>query len=240
MKTRYALYIAPHAHSDLWRFGSDVLGRDAETGADVPQLVPPSFEAGAFHALTEDPRRYGFHATMKPPFRLAEGCSEDALITALRDFCAARTAFRLPRLEARAVGADADGNAFVALVEPGEPTPELVALEREIVTGFDAFRAPLTDAEIARRRPERLSQEERENLMRWGYPGVLSRFRFHLTLTGRAPAADVPRLVAELSALHAERVAEPGLLVDQIGLFVQDLDRDPNARFVVRERVLFV
>ncbi|WP_029030050.1 DUF1045 domain-containing protein [Salinarimonas rosea] len=239
MTTRYALYIAPPAHSELWRFGSEVLGYDAETGADVPQLVPPSCEAGGFRALTEDPRRYGFHATMKPPFRLAEDRDADALVGALHDFCAGRAAFRLPRLEVRAVGADSDGNAFLALVEP-QPTPELVALERAIVTGFDAFRAPLTDAEIARRRPERLSEEERENLMRWGYPGVLSRFRFHLTLTGRAPAAAVPGLVAELSALHAERVSEPGLLVDQIALFVQDRAEDPASRFVVRERVLLV
>ncbi|GGK26679.1 DUF1045 domain-containing protein [Salinarimonas ramus] len=235
MSTRYALYVAPAAHSDLWRFGCAILGYDAETGAETPQLVPPSFAPDAFHALTEDPRRYGFHATMKAPFRLAEDASEDALISELRDFCAARTALRLPRLEVRAVGANDAGDAFVALIEP-EPTLELLALERDLVIGFDHFRATLTEAEIARRRPERLSEGERENLMRWGYPGVLDHFRFHLTLTGRAPAADVARLEAELATLHAAHVPDDGLLVDQIGLFVQR----PGERFVVRERVLFV
>lgn len=235
MSKRHALYIAPPALSDLWRFGAAVLGYDAETGAELPQLVPPGFDAQAFRALTEDPRRYGFHATLKAPFRLAQGCSEEALLAALRDFCDGRAAFRLPRLEVRAVGADARGDAFIALVEP-EPTPALLDLERAVVTGFDAFRAPLSEAEIARRRPERLSPQARANLERWGYPGVLDCFRFHLTLTGRVPAADVRRLEAALAALHADHVPRPGLLVDQLALFVQE----PGARFVLRERVLFV
>lgn len=31
---RYALYLAPPPDSDLWRFGCDVIGRDAKTGED--------------------------------------------------------------------------------------------------------------------------------------------------------------------------------------------------------------
>ena len=235
MTTRYGLYLAPPAHSDLWAFGCGVLGYDAQSGADVPQIVPPSQDPAAFRRLTEDPRRYGFHATMKAPFRLAEGRSVEDLIAALHDFCGSRAAFRLPRLEAKAVGADAAGNAFIALVEPA-PTPALLALERDLVLGFEPFRAPLTDAEIARRHPDRLTERQRENLTTYGYPGVLDLFRFHMTLTGRAPAADVPTLEAELAALHAARVPEPGLLVDQVAL-VEQVD---GGRFRVRERVLFV
>jgi hypothetical protein len=235
MTIRYGLYLAPPALSDLWAFGCGVLGYDAERGADVPQIVPPSQDPASFHVLTEDPRRYGFHATMKAPFRLAEGRTVEELQAALADFCADRTAFRLPRLEVKAVGANAAGDAFIALVEPA-PTPELIALERDLVLGFEPFRAPLTDAEIARRNPDRLTERQRENLMTYGYPGVLDLFRFHLTLTGRAPAADVPRLEAELAALYAERVPEPGMLVDQVALFEQ-ID---GGRFTVRERVLFV
>lgn len=235
MTTRYGLYLAPAAHSPLWRFGCAVLGYDAETGAEVPQIVPPSQDAAGFHALTEDPRRYGFHATMKAPFRLAEGETRDGLVCALRDFCAGRARFALPRLEVRAVGADAAGDAFIALVEP-DPTPDLLALERDLVVGFDRFRAPLTEAEIARRKPERLTPRQRENLMTWGYPGVLDEFRFHLTLTGRGPAAQVPALVAELAALHAESVRDPGLHVDHVALYEQ-VD---GARFRLTERVPFV
>lgn len=235
MTIRYGLYLVPQALSDLWTFGCGVLGYDAESGADVPQIVPPSQDPADFHRLTEDPRRYGFHATMKAPFRLAEGRTVEQLSAALSDFCADRAAFRLPRLAVKAVGANAAGDAFIALVEPA-PTPELIALERDLVLGFEPFRAPLTDAEIARRDPERLSARQRENLMTYGYPGVLDLFRFHLTLVGRAPAAQVPALEAELAALYAERVPEPGMLVDQVAL-VEQVD---GGRFTIRERVLFV
>lgn len=235
MTTRYALYVAPPATSALWRFGSAVLGYDAETGTDVPQLVPPSQTREGFHALTDDPRRYGFHATMKAPFRLAEGETREGLLAALHDFCAARAAFRLPRLTVRAVGANAAGDAFVALIEPDAPTPELVALERDLVLGFERFRAPLTEAEIAKRNPDRLGPREREYLMRYGYPGVLEAFRFHLTLTGRASAAEVPALASDLAALYARHVPEPGLLVDQVALFEQI----GGGRFTLVERVSF-
>lgn len=235
MSTRYGLYFAPPAPSELWSFGSAVLGYDAETAADVPQITPASLDPPAFRALTEDPRRYGFHATLKAPFRLAEGRTAEELVAALHAFCSDRGAFRLPRLAVRAVGANAAGDAFIALVEP-EPTPALAALERDVVLGFEPFRAPLTDAEIARREPDRLSPRQRENLMRYGYPGVLDLFRFHLTLTGRAPAAQVAALEAELATLYEERVADHGLTIDQIAIFEQ-VD---GGRFTVRERVLFV
>lgn len=235
MTIRYGLYIAPSASSELWRFGCAVLGYDAETIEDVPQPALASLDPAGFRALTEDPRRYGFHATMKAPFHLQEGKTREDLVAALHRFCAGRAAFRLPRLCVEAVGADATGDAFIALVEP-TPTPELVALERDLVLGFEPFRAPLGDAEIARRRPERLSERQRENLLRYGYPGVFDLFRFHLTLTGRAPAARVGRLRQELAALHAVQVSELGLLVDQIALYEQ-VD---GARFTLTERVPFV
>lgn len=237
MSTRYGLYYAPPALSDLWSFGCAVLGYDAETGRDAPQLVPPATDADAFRALTEDPRRYGFHATLKAPFRLSPGKTPADLVAAVHAFCSDRAAFRLPRLAVRAVGANAAGDAFIALVEAQpEPTPALAALERDLVLGFEPFRAPLTDAEIARRGPDRLSPRQREHLMRYGYPGVLDLFRFHLTLTGRAPAAQVATLATELGALYEERVADRGLTIDQIAVFEQ-VD---GGRFTVLERVLFV
>lgn len=234
MTTRYGLYLAPHAHSALWRFGSGVLGYDAQTGQAVEQIVPRGVDPADFRALTEQPRRYGFHATLKAPFRLAPGRSREDLVAALERFCADRAAFALPRLAVRALGANAAGDAFVALVEP-EPTPELQALERETVLAFEPLRAPLTPEEIARRAPERLSPRQRDHLMRYGYPLVLDEFRFHMTLTGRVPAAQRDAIVAGLAEAYAAAVPEPGLLVDQIAIVEQTGD----APFRVTQRVLF-
>jgi len=220
MSDRYALYVAPPAPSPLWRFGSAVLGYDAEAGRDVPQLVPEGFDAASFHALTEDPRRYGFHATLKAPFRLRDGTDEAELISALNAFALRTVSFVLPRLEVTALRRRAGDPGFVALVEP-EPTAELLDLERACVEGFEPFRAPLTDAEVARRRPEALTERQRLYLDLFGYPYVFEEFRFHLTLTGRVPGPDVDRMAGGLSRLRDANAPERALAVDGLALFKQ-------------------
>src|SRR5687768_12142964 len=64
---RVALYWAPQPQDALHVLGSRWLGRDAETGAMLPQPQLPGFDMAE---LTADARRYGLHATLKPPFRL--------------------------------------------------------------------------------------------------------------------------------------------------------------------------
>lgn len=73
---RYALYYTPAADSALWRFGSATLGYDAITGRDIAFAVPPGCEALDWQELIAEPRRYGFHATLKAPFELANGRNE--------------------------------------------------------------------------------------------------------------------------------------------------------------------
>src|SRR5271170_1277682 len=85
---RYAIYYAPAPSSDLDRFGSRLLGYDAYSGATLPfpesmtQAVPDWFE------LTQDPRKYGFHATLKAPLSLAPDKTEAELLAACEVFAA--------------------------------------------------------------------------------------------------------------------------------------------------------
>lgn len=217
---RYAIYFAPAPDGALWRFGSGVLGYDAATGEDVPQLVPDGFDPAAFRALTADPRLYGFHATIKAPFRLREGRSEAELVAALESFARGRSAFILPELVVTAIPGGPHAASFIALTEP-RPTPALLALERAAVEGFEPFRAPLTEAEIARRRPESLSERGRRYLHAYGYPHVLDAFRFHMTLTGRVPGLDAWRAVAGLTALRETHALPAQATFDAPALFRQ-------------------
>ena len=68
---RYAIYYAPSVDDPLWRFGSQCIGYDALTGADseVPQTA--AIPRQDWLAWTQEPRRYGFHGTLKAPFHLA-------------------------------------------------------------------------------------------------------------------------------------------------------------------------
>lgn len=159
MTARFALYYCPGPDSPWARFGEDWL-----THADAREIV--------------EARRYGFHATLKAPFRLAPGTRLEDLIDELDRHCAAQAAFDVPQL----VLARLDD--FLALV-PAAPQPRLDAIAAACVRNFERFRAPPGQDEIARRHRAGLTPLQEANLSRWGYPHVLESFRFHLSLTGR-------------------------------------------------------
>lgn len=228
-EARYAIYYAPAPESPLWEFGSAVLGYDAATGKPRPALAPEGVAIEEWTAATAQPRRYGFHGTLKAPFRLAEGASEDDLISAGQAFARKRRAFDLPRL---AIGSVA---GFVALL-PTETSEALNALGADCVEAFDRFRSGPTAQESARRLEAPLTERQRGHLDRWGYPYVFEDFRFHMTLTGALPAHDVERFEAGLAALYAEHVGEAGTRVDAATLYVEER---PGEGFHIVDRFVF-
>jgi putative phosphonate metabolism protein len=198
---RFAIYAAPGAGAQdtvgaaLREKAERWLGRSVTADPVIPG-VPAGWTRAAVDAITADARRYGFHGTLKAPFRLAEGHTPADLDAAVARFAAARAGVLIPRLSLVRL----DG--FYALM-PGAEAPELQALADDVATGFDAFRAPLTAAEFARRRPESLTPRQRELLKAWGYPYVLEEFRFHLTLTDRIPPEQRPVVERALSGWFA-------------------------------------
>ncbi|GHC66885.1 DUF1045 domain-containing protein [Limoniibacter endophyticus] len=220
---RYAIYFTPSRDHILTALAEEWLGRSAFTGA----LTPPA-SSGALSAVevafhTASARRYGFHATLKAPFRLAANESEAALDAALSRFVATQSPFSIPKL----VLGDLDG--FFALV-PSEPCAALNTLAGEVVSHFEPFRAPLTEVEIERRNPDGLSQLECRNLMQWGYPYVFEAFRFHMTLSGRADTAIKPKLRAALES-HFNMVLNKPLEIAGLALFVEP---EPGAPFHIQ------
>ena len=117
-------------------------------------------------------------------------------------------------------------SGFIAVI-PAEPVDALQQLAADCVRDFDSFRAPLTADDRARRKPEKLSERQREYLDRWGYPYVMEEFRFHMTLTGRLDAERRGPILEMLRARFATLKLET-LAIDRITLFKQD---DAKARF---------
>jgi putative phosphonate metabolism protein len=175
---RYALYYAPRPEEALARFAASWLGRDPAQDQEAAQPriaeIPPTRLA----EITAEPRRYGFHGTLKPPMRLIDDVSEVDFLAAVGRFAATQRAFTAPSLMLTAL------SNFLALV-PTQKSPELQDLADRCVVEFDEFRRPAAEEELARRRVNGLSPRQDELLMRWGYPYVLEEWRFHLTLTGR-------------------------------------------------------
>jgi putative phosphonate metabolism protein len=212
---RYAVYYAPAADSPLWRFGCATLGYDAFTGEDVAFAVPPRCDAEMWPQLTAEPRRYGFHATLKAPFELANGRSEGQLRAFAHQIAAGLTAVPLAGLAVTALG------RFIALT-PAEPSPALQKLAFDIVQAFEPFRAPLGAADLERRLASPLTPAQRAYLEAYGYPYVGDAFRFHMTLTGSLPQDDVAGAVTALSGAYAAAVPLTPAVVDRLALFRQD------------------
>ncbi|MGY4162060.1 putative phosphonate metabolism protein [Bradyrhizobium sp. USDA 4461] len=217
---RYAIYYTPPPDSALHRFGSTLLGYDAVDGNDLPF---PDGVAPDWREVTADPRKYGFHATLKAPTALADGRSESELLDACAAF--ASRARRIPVIEPVV---DAI-SGFIAVI-PASRSDELQRLAADCVTEFDRFRAPLTPDDRARRKPERLTERQRDYLDRWGYPYVMEEFRFHMTLTGRLSDERRGPIVAQLRERFAA-IELATLAIDRIALFKQ-ADRASRFRII--------
>lgn len=208
---RHALYFTAPEGSDLERRAAAWLGRD-NAGRPVSRPEVPGVPAWRLDTLTAAPRHYGFHATLKPPFALADGTSVGGLIEALEDFAAARAVFDVPQPHV----AELDG--FLCLRTDSVALDDLAA---DCVRAFDAFRAPESPEQMAKRRSGGLSRRQEDMLIRWGYPYVMDQFRFHMTLTERvADDAERATLSAWLTDWLAPALSGP-MTVPEIALYTQ-------------------
>ncbi len=83
---RYAIYFAAGTESALTRFGAELLGYDAYGGDELPFPQVALHVAPDWRDVTADPRKYGFHGTLKAPMALAPGKSEAELLAACATF----------------------------------------------------------------------------------------------------------------------------------------------------------
>ena len=217
---RYAIYFAAGVDGALSRFGAELLGYDAYTGDELPFPTDASALAPDWRDVTADPRKYGFHGTLKAPMALAPGKTEAELLAACATFAGEARTIPTIRPVVDAI------SGFIAVI-PAEPVGTLQELAADCVRAFDDFRTALTAEDRARRRPEKLSERQRDYLDRWGYPYVMEEFRFHMTLTGRLDAERRGPILEMLRARFAALKLNT-LAIDRIALFKQD---DAGARF---------
>lgn len=220
---RYAVYLAPPAAHPLWQLGCAWLGRD-------PAQRPPY--PGPAREFVHEPWRYGFHATLKAPMRLAHGIGETLFLAAVRGVAREHSAFVMPRLE---VGVLADFLALrpVAAVDAGHP---LRRLADDCVTRLDRWRAPLSPTELQRQNKPGLGARQQALVSTLGYAYVLDDWRCHFTLSDSLAGIDVARAAAWRT--EAEQHFGPALdlacTCDALCVFVESA---PGAPFELHERV---
>ncbi len=215
MNHRLAVYYAPDPLHPLWHAGCDWLGRDPLSSL---ARMPTREHVSA-------PWRYGFHATLKAPMRLAEGRTEADFQGAVAEVAASHPRFEMPTMSVQWLG------DFLALraVEPLAPAHPLHRLADACVTRLDVWRAPPTQPEMERRLAQQLLDENETDLLRtYGYPHVLSHWRFHMTLTDSLPADEALRadLLRAAQQHFAAALAQP-LACDAVSLYAEPLAGQP-------------
>ncbi|PVE08802.1 MULTISPECIES: DUF1045 domain-containing protein [unclassified Limnohabitans] len=211
---RCAVYFVPKVYGDWWEAGSQWLGRCAASGAtyalpDIAGVAPAQLQT-----LTADPRRYGWHATLKAPFTLASGQSLDALRNAMQALSKRWPAFDLAPLRV------SDQGGFLALRPQGD-LAQLNATAAACVQELHPLAQPLSDAELARRRQAQLTPEQDRLLLAWGYPWVLDHFQFHLSLSGPLGKYSPEVKAALFLAAQARFETLPECRFAQIALFIE-------------------
>lgn len=212
--SRYAVYYTPEpgAFADAtaaW------LGWDATAGRACAHLEISDLPAPVSE-ITATPRRYGFHGTLKPPFRLASGSSPARLQDDFTSLAASLAPAQIDGLRIAGLG------GFLALVPDGDAS-ELARIAAEAVAGLDRHRAPAPPEETARRRAAGLTTRQEAHLATWGYPYVMDEFRFHMTLTGRLADRDLAAVEAALTPVLGPVLPRPFTL-DAISLMGEDAD----------------
>ena len=200
---RFAIYYVP-PEAPLAEFGASWLGWDVVTGRKVPQ-----FDVPGLHDITMTPRKYGFHGTLKPPFRLKDDQTLPALEKAVSDVADEVSPASCDGLTLTQLG------RFLALT-PFGPLDGLQHIAEACVRDLDGFRAPAGEAELARRRKAVLSTRQEALLAQWGYPYVFEEFRFHMTLSGGLPKEDLRGWKNALQGYLPDLPAP--FVVDQIAL----------------------
>jgi hypothetical protein len=206
---RYAVYFCPAEGSGLDAFGREWLSIDS-----VPGVAPERFQA-----LTSNVRRYGWHATLCAPFTLAGSTTYEEMRRIVAEIARGADPIELP-LQLDLLG------MFLAL-RPSVDERHVKTLSEQCVLHLNALRAPGTEEAWQRRAPH-LDETELALFRDYGYPYVLDRYRFHMTLS--APASETeeqalrdwlaPRLAtlapAQVDALTICREPAPGQRFEEV------------------------
>ena len=215
--SRYAIYYIPDL--PLFQIGSDWLGWNSITGQDT-------LLSADHHRITDRPRKYGFHATVKPPFSLASNSTLGELQNAFHAFCATVSPATGGTLKISRLG------RFLAMTQDVQSN-EVTELAASTVSNFDKFRAPLSDNDIEKRRQRRLTPQQDALMLRWGYPYVMQEFKFHMTLTGLLQSDEIDAIEHDANTRFREFLGQP-LKIASIALLGEDSD---SGRFHVVDKL---
>ena len=179
---RVAIYFLPKKNSSLENFGKNLLGRDINKKKKISLTRRQKYFINRgftyFDELKdycEQPAKYGFHATLKAPFRLKRNVKTKNFYDVISHIAAQHSRFKIKGLKI------VYSKKFT-FITSRKPNKLLINLENDLVKHLDTFRAELNKTEIKKRIPDSLTFKQNKYLKEWGYPFVFDQFKFHMTL----------------------------------------------------------
>ena len=179
---RVAIYFLPKKNSSLENFGKNLLGRDINKKKKISLTRRQKYFINRgftyFDELKdycEEPAKYGFHATLKAPFRLKRNVKTKNFYDVISHIAAQHSRFKIKGLKI------VYSKKFTFIISR-KPNKLLINLENDLVKHLDTFRAELNKTEIKKRIPDSLTFKQNKYLKEWGYPFVFDQFKFHMTL----------------------------------------------------------
>ena len=179
---RVAIYFLPKKNSSLENFGKNLLGRDINKKKKISLTRRQKYFINRgftfFDELKdycEQPAKYGFHATLKAPFRLKRNVKTKNFYDVISHIAAQHSRFKIKGLKIVY-------NKKFTFITSRKPNKSLINLENDLVKHLDTFRAELNKTEIKKRIPDSLTFKQNKYLKEWGYPFVFDQFKFHMTL----------------------------------------------------------
>ena len=180
--SRYAIYYAPPKESSLEEFGRYWFGWDPLNAKLINNKHRINYlnRFGIKNLINIDknvliPKKYGFHGTLIPPFKLNKNYSTNTLFKKTEEIAKKFKKFKFYKFKLKKI------NNFYAFVQ-NKKNNNINKLSNRLVRELFKFRSPLTKKEIDRRNPSKLSKLQLNILYKWGYPYLMSEFNFHMTL----------------------------------------------------------
>ena len=137
--SRYSVFFVPREQTDLARFGNAILQRRADASVfSDPGIV--FSDTLRWAELIATPAHYGFHATLKAPFSLAESTTVADLFEAVTQLSSTLKPCPMHTLKPALLG------KFMALqLQDQEEHAQVAELTNECVQALEHLRAPLSE-----------------------------------------------------------------------------------------------
>ena len=156
--SRYAIYYAPPKESNLEEFGRYWFCWDPNSAKSIKNKQRINYLNGFGIKNLKNidknvliAKKYGFHGTLIPPFKLNKNYSTNLLFKKTEDIAKKFKKFKFYKFKLKKI------NNFYAFVQ-NKKNNNINKLSNRLVRELFKFRSPLTKKEIDRRNPSKLSK----------------------------------------------------------------------------------